>query len=109
MNQTCISYEAAARIKEFLGESAPGPMDWDSCSSEILDGYGRFLRYDTTYQLHDLLSKPFCETFTEKWKGKGWEGATLSQLILRQYYHSGLPAVELALLEMIGPKGEREI
>ena len=122
--QTHISYKTSKRLKEFLGRSAPEPMEdifW-------------FLRYETqgighkyheptlvkdkmglqgivypAYQLHDLLSKPFCEAFIKERFARGlnheaaaWELTGHLERMINEYYSTGLPAVERALCEMMG-------
>ena len=51
------------------------------------------------YQLHDLLSRPFCEAMAPKCKMFFPED--VSAEINNAYYHGGLPAVEKALTEMM--------
>lgn len=74
---THISYETAKRVKEFLEESAPEPVD---CKyyREYKDNegqiYGPSLTLETdrlyketpAYQLHDLLSRAFCEAMATR-------------------------------------------
>ena len=110
---THISYKCAKALKEFLGESAPEPM-----GDNPLAYYGKDLMHyvpaekDTemhrqifngfAYQLHDLLSKPFCEAFSDKTEDMGvWE---VSESINHFYFNGGLPAVEAELFKMMEGK-----
>ena len=121
MSETHISYEVSKRLKEFLGESAPEPIgeEWYfylGCAVEspriIPNKNAGKVGYPPAYQLHDLLSKPFCEAMlkegirtqhisqTEYEEIKeDWAG-TLADV----YFNGGLPAVEKALMEMMEGK-----
>ena len=114
---THISYQTAKALKEFcpelpepmsvafwkimiLATGTPGPVfrDRDSWYNGKLDCWA--------YQLHDLLSRPFCEAM---WKMLPIETHlktefSVGKTIWESYYDGGLPAVEAALLEMIGGK-----
>lgn len=62
-----------------------------------------------SYQLHDLLSKPFCEAFAKNLDEDNWPIAKddpeeVSKRIWAEYYDGGLPAVEKALCEMMEAK-----
>lgn len=113
---THISYEVSKRLKEFLGEGAPEPM-----GNEIYDiGTHQIEGADVSpnrthfpaYQLHDLLSKPFCEAFAGKNpKHELFEGTSkrdmpchVSVVINERYFEGGLLAVERALMEMMEEK-----
>lgn len=63
---THITYETAERLKEFLGKDAPEPMElmwWDEF--ENISFFQEIEKYPA-YQLHDLLSKPFCEAMANR-------------------------------------------
>jgi hypothetical protein len=94
---THITYATAKLLKEFLGISCPCPLDDN-------DWYGRDVEGEAQYpsfQLHDLLSKPFFEAMEAK-LGVKYNGE-LSMLGCR-YFDGGLPAVESALVEMMEGK-----
>ena len=117
MNETHTSYEVSKRLKEFLGESAPEPVN---CAAPWIDKSGRhwFVKEEAeasgeevayVYQLHDLLSKPFTNAMFEK---IGVVEMTDTDMgieddydvflkISYSYYEGGLPAVEKALMEMM--------
>jgi len=117
--RTYISYEVSKRLKEFLGESAPCPADnlfycpteFDKPGKapaiieefEILDGYEGF----PAYQLHDLLSKPFCEALAKRLPNSPiryfnlFKARTSSEILSENYYSGGLSAVEKELMKMI--------
>ncbi len=112
---THISYETAKRLKEFLGDKAPEPMvrGWYLPKShDITELRAPCFNQPPAYQLHDLLSKPFCEAVVKA--GKEKQGidtelveTTLSdwpEVIARIYFDGGLPAVEKALIEMMEGK-----
>lgn len=111
-----LSYETSKRLKEFLGESAPEPMDnnWyeiyeEPLSTSVRMGYKQFASRDYTvavcpaYTLEDLLSRPFCEAMSKR------IGGTNHPVILDarpsvyqgelsfQYWKGGFPAVESEL------------
>ena len=110
---THITHKTAKALKEFLGKSAPEPMK--------LKWYhpgGTLSKYEPTnfdgipaYQLHDLLSKPFCEAFIKERFARGlnceaaaWELTGYLERMINWYYNGGLPAVEKALCEMMEGK-----
>lgn len=107
---THITYKTAKMLKEFLGESAPRPM---MCEYWVKDG-GKIMRDifnvapvgSPAYQLHDLLSKPFCEAMGKKMKWDSLEEAmyVVNQNINNCFYKGGLPAVEKVLIEMMEGK-----
>ena len=119
---THISYETAKALKSFCPE-LPEPMEGNpkayygkdllcyahdekdtSAHKYTFDGFA--------YQLHDLLSKPFCEALAKKNpKHDFFEGDEpcdipydISVVLMERYYEGGLPAVEACLMEMIGGK-----
>lgn len=111
---THISYKTAKALKEFLGDKAPEPMDTtlaycDGCMELIVSNIpvcphcASFGGYPA-YQLHDLLSKPFCEAMSLKIYGKNiWDLKVFRELSNR-YFSGGLPAVEKELLKMMEGK-----
>ena len=105
---THISYETAKRLKEFCPE-LPEPM---------ADGpqYHAEPEFKTTkaapmWQLHDLLSEPFCQEFCRSWVA--WDrtiGLKANALPLWEFFYfiisnanrkGGLPAVERLLLDLM--------
>jgi hypothetical protein len=112
---THISYEVAKKLKAFLGDSAPEPMVheywvWWSTNPSITDDYTFAKEHDgiPAYQLHDLLSKPFCEAFTKEYHKTKDIGGTLphalAQVIYTNYYEHGMEAVEKGLMRMMEAK-----
>lgn len=125
MNETHISYKCAKALKEFMGENAPEPME-----DNPLAYYGEDLMHYVpaeketemhrqifngfAYQLHDLLSKEFCEAigpaiFNKDFlKMKEIEreafGVYMSKKIWSWWYDGGLPAVEAELFKMMEGK-----
>lgn len=112
---THITYKTAKMLKEFLGESAPEPMNGkcyghDGKIFHTLAGYPHTLF--PTYQLHDLLSKPFCEAMIKAGKEKQGISEDMATDVLADwsteigyaYFNGGLPAVEKALMEMMEAK-----
>lgn len=105
MTRTHTSFEVSKRLKEFCPE-LPEPMDlsvstpWGvkKCDKITAGDYG----YIWAYQLHDLLSKPFCEALAEK-IGKGYALRYATE-IFGAYYRGGLPAVEAELIRMMEGK-----
>ena len=112
---THISYETAKALKSFCPE-LPEPMEGNpkayygkdllcyahdekdtSAHKYTFDGFA--------YQLHDLLSKPFCEALADKLpqfkKSMGWG---VHYELSEEYFNGGLPAVEACLMKMIGGK-----
>lgn len=56
------------------------------------------------YQLHDLLSKPFCEAFINVLNYDGevtMSPKTLGEFLNIKYYDGGIEVVEKALMEMM--------
>ena len=106
---TRISYETARKLKEFLGESAPEPMDdkyfiahssgkIENCNGKLFTPiHGE--QYFPRYSLHDLLSKPFCEALENI--GVRLFSHTIVLRLSNMYYDGGLPAVERSLMEMM--------
>lgn len=121
---THITYETAKRLKEFLGDSAPEPIagDYTYCLYDTppfiyevnnLENWpphiGEEVKKYPAYQLHDLLSKQFCEAFLDMLeKKKGWcpvdGNDELSQELAYKYFFGGLPAVEAELIKMMEGK-----
>jgi len=128
MNQTHTSYKLSKALKEFLGDSAPEPMGlrvWAKVKSGPAKGDVLLIDYMPgvvgieqfpAYQLHDLLSKPFCEAmanarakivFIGKGMGKKFNKRTaeiIAHDLLNRYYDGGLPAVEAELFRMMEAK-----
>ena len=116
---THISYQTAKALKEFCPK-LPEPMDkayWSNDGNALLRTAP--FSYDTklgmgypAFQLHDLLSKPFCEAFVKSGRIKfGFDEDEVTDLIADwsteiayAYWNGGLPAVEACLMEMIGGK-----
>ena len=113
---THISYETAKRLKEFLGESAPEPIDkynevrWcGNCGKDIGMGGALGPCGDGTiiysYSLHDLLSKPFCEVMAKRlgtWHMGPKVGFYFGELLYNRYSNGDLHSVEAALIKMMG-------
>lgn len=112
-----ISYKISKNLKEFLGDNAPVPLNnsvrW--MDTQFLKKSSPYLLRDgnskngyNAYQLHDLLSKPFCEAMTGKGLGKrhfpfmSWYG--VSKELYLKYIEGGMPAVESELERMMGIK-----
>lgn len=115
--KTHISYETAKMLKEFMGESAPEPTDtayWvtHQYTRDIFMAYkndGAQVDYIApAYQLHDLLSKPFCFAMADKMEGENSEMINpyrdVHEVLSESYFVGGLPAVEKALVEMMEVK-----
>ena len=119
---THISYKCAKALKEFLGESAPEPM-----GDNPLAYYGKDLMHyvpaekDTemhrqifngfAYQLHDLLSKPFCEAMARRINEYRNDEKVLAvqarcdcEILAQKFYLGGLLAVEAELMKMMEGK-----
>jgi len=96
---THISYKCAKALKEFLGDSAPVPLDHEAMHFDHGNG-------GWPYQLHDLLSKPFCKVMAKKAEGytgvssfyADWE---MSNRLSYLYFTAGLPAVEKELMALM--------
>ncbi len=111
MTQTHTCYEVSKRLKEFLGDSAPEPMAVeDEYPYYGINGSRVPRKFSTEsdyprYQLHDLLSKPFCEAMGEKIDpGCSDSGDDLAYRIYDEYREGGLPEVESCLMEMVNGK-----
>lgn len=125
---THISYKVSRALKELLGDSAPEPMGkewywWYENGVKSGPNKGKKVRGPKSYkyvegdddgelyvclpayQLHDLLSKPFCEAMAKKAKDGVFTAEEQSRLLWAFYYDGGLPAVEAELMLMMG-KGE---
>ena len=110
MSETHTSYKVSKRLKEFLGESAPEPMDkgvWIRGRTKPVFPPYAFVTGEAlypAYQLHDLLSKPFCEALENI--GVRLFSHTIVLRLSNMYYDGGLPAVEKALCEMMGEEAK---
>lgn len=111
---THISYKVANKLKEFLGESAPNPISnywWTLKNGYRVALYKACAGYPA-YQLHDLLSEPFCDAMLKE----GIRTQHLSQseydeikqdwpsTIAEIYFNGGLPDIEKALEQMMEAK-----
>ena len=122
--RTHTSYEVSKRLKEFMGEGAPEAMDhvrWivplnGSKPYTFPARDNVIMAHDVqrvpAYQLHDLLSRPFCEAFLDALEKKtgycpvdGNDDLAID-IIARKYFFYGLPAVERALIEMMDGEGK---
>lgn len=118
MNPVYITYKTAKVLKEFCPE-LPRPMDsmymregveWGvkGCPTVLRMG-PEYLPYPHSvpaYQLHDLLSKPFCEAMANernKHNGHGFPATYkgIAKVIAFSFIEGQMPAVEKALLEMM--------
>ena len=127
--QTHISYKVSKALKEFLGESAPEPMEfryWFVSNKHEDYTYADFVQGGLKeaqekcavhknvhtpypqYALHDLLSKPFCEAMAGKIKPFKVGAAEVKGFwrirvhLYSEYQEGGLPAVEAELMKMMG-------
>lgn len=107
---THISYKTAKALKEFLADSAPEPMDRKyfligagSANPKPMKVFEPEKSLTPAYQLHDLLSKPFCEAMANKLKGV-WTSLWVADKIAGVYFDSGLPAVEAELIRLMEAK-----
>lgn len=114
---THISYKCARRLKEFCPE-LPEPMadntghgrwwyERDNPNLYVFKDDGH-ISYPA-YQLHDILSKAFCEAFVKNLSDKEWPVTKdcpeqISKMAREVYYVGGLPAVEAELLKMMEAK-----
>jgi len=120
---THITYKTAKALKDFLKESAPEPMAGEKyvfrphfknplISTGAVDE-NEWRKSTPAYQLHDLLSKPFCKAMAKKIKRpkiskdeyyvSPWDIA-IRDMIVDKYYQGGLPAVEAELMKMMEAK-----
>lgn len=117
MTQTHTSYKVSKMLKKFMGESAPEPIDGvkycsgcESLSNMITPNGCVACCPDNShtipaYQLHDLLSKPFLDAFTDKWSPDDSDGMdAYTSFIVEAYQDGGLPAVEAELMKMMEGK-----
>lgn len=109
-NQTHVSYEVSKKLKEFMGDSAPEPMDrypmyisgfGSRVTTDKAGNYTDMEKYPA-YQLHDLLSKPFCEAMAYCIGLNRTD--VFDDIVFALTSWGGLPAVEKALLEMMEGK-----
>lgn len=115
--QTHTSYTTSKKLKAFLGESAPKPIrkEWHYGFGSNYEGFiTEPKKYEDcflapAYQLHDILSRPFCEAFLNAMEEKKhWcpvdGNDELSHELAYKYFFGGLPAVEAALCKMMEDK-----
>ena len=107
-SQTHLSYEVSKKLKEFLGEDTPEPIEagyWCgnghaySLTPPVKKGAVNSAPF---YKLHDLLSRPFCEAMAKKIRYQ-CAGAVYSEMAHNNWL-GGLPAVEKVLLDMMEAK-----
>jgi len=100
------SYMLSKRLKEFLGERAPEPIE--KSVGYNLKGdpyfYDSPKYYYHSYELQDLLSKPFCRAFAFALGDVNVAYGAVAEGILRHYYDGGFAAVEKTLLKIMGDK-----
>lgn len=112
MNKIHTSYKFSKALKEFLGEGAVEPII-PAYYYEDKKGFGisatrEYSGSPAAYQLHDLLSKPFCHAMILKRPQSkelpgalyGWANGLSSEL-RGHYFYGGMEAVEKALTEMM--------
>ena len=123
--RTHTSYKVSKRLKEFMGESSPEPLEDDKkayygkdllhyATDEIATESHRRTFNGFAYRLEDLLSRPFCEAFEKRMLADcGSQNGNkrlyrdvpvdtdLRDGLCRKYYTEGLPAVEAALMKMM--------
>jgi hypothetical protein len=120
-----ISYEVSKKLKEFLGESAPEPMEkawyrWyetgrvkGPLSYKFTEGDDELYVLVPAYRLEDLLSRPFCEAFVKVGAKKfGFDEDEITDFVADwstemayAYWNGGLEAVEAALMKMMDGEG----
>jgi hypothetical protein len=108
---THITDKTSMKIKGFLGDNAPTPLN---CEYWVRVGRKGYMEKNTIeptgyplYQLHDLLSKPFCEAMGDRVypsNPRECKGRKVNNYLVLHYWEGGLPAVEKALLEMMEAK-----
>lgn len=118
-----IQYTTAKKLKEFLGESAPRPivnLYWPRIKGAKQPSRNHFVgccpscdKHDKeigmlpAYQLHDLLSKPFCDAIQRKRYGSAFAKFTVEEMYKRlcaENYDGGMEAVEKCLLSLMDGK-----
>ena len=113
---THITYKTAKRLKEFLGKDAPEPMmeqyywvydDGEDTGpldkEDVCTKYGKMPKPEAhSYQLHDILSKPFCEAMAKN--TPRWKPDNIGYSLFTAYFMGGLPQTEKALCEMMEGK-----
>lgn len=106
--KTHIGYETAKRLKEFC-PNLPEPMDGGyhiEVEKGVVPGYGYadVHTLDTkkypAYQLHDILSKSFCEAMAKARNSKMTPQGCFVNLA-DKYWLDGIPAVEAELMKMM--------
>ena len=114
-NKTHISPDLAKKLKKFLGDSAPEPIDPEyACGyseGEYMCPWPHDIALFPAYQLHDLLSKEFCEVMADitdkaasEINRKRCAREIIRNEIVIAYYNGGLSAVEKELLRMMEGK-----
>ena len=120
MTQIHTCYEVSKRLKEFLGESAPEPIEDNKCAyygkdlmcyvpEESKTERHRYTFDGYAYRLEDLLSKPFITAMEKKMYSPevledGYDEMEHYHQILNAWVDGGMEAVEKALLEMMEAK-----
>ena len=106
MTRTHITYETAKRLTWFCPE-LPEPMDREYHRKIDLTHLNEpeDANEYPAYQLHDILSREFCEAVANemnKHKGHGFPATTkgVSKVLAFAYIDGGLPAVEAELMKM---------
>lgn len=118
MEPISITRKTAKALYAFLGKQRPETFanvcyrDTDNEFLWIVFNDGR-IEYPA-YQLHDLLSEPFCKAMCDKLDKEHWPNASpcneaaarvLSRHLFERYYQEGLLEVEAALMLMM--EGEK--
>ena len=118
--RTHTSYAVSKRLKEFMGEGVLEPMKpkyWSKGPYGLPGTLSKFQSCNMdsfpAYQLHDLLSRPFCEAFVKVGAKKfGFDEDEITDFVADwstdmayAYWNGGLEAVEAALMKMMDGEG----
>ena len=105
---THTTYATSKAIKEFLGKEAPVPL-----RPRYFRKNGSYSKYDNnnmdgipSYELHDLLSRPFCTAvaWRRSKKNHDWHANGISEILWGNFYEGGMEAVERTLMEIMEGK-----
>jgi len=92
MNELYINYKVCKKIKDTLGSDAPLPLDfqfWATDKILFTCAVTSLKSYDIpAYQLHDILSKRFCEAIADLFESSALVNPTYIAICLLDAYQT---------------------
>ncbi|MGD9642815.1 MAG: hypothetical protein AB7V08_08755 [Elusimicrobiales bacterium] len=109
MNELYVNYKVCKKIKDILGSDAPLPLDLKFFATDKIlftCAVTSLKSYDIpAYQLHDILSKKFCEALANLFESGVFCNSTyIAVCLLDAYQTEGFNSLETELEHIINER-----